>query len=117
VLIPGYGIRGAAISWSIAIVVRNLLPLLQVRRYLGMWPVTGVNVRLGLGAVACFGSVAVAVTATDLPLPADAVLAVLGVLGYAYGVWRWRDALGLGVFRTVLNRRAAARSATVAVEA
>jgi O-antigen/teichoic acid export membrane protein len=116
-LIPVHGIRGAAISWSVAIVVRNLLPLLQVRRYLGMWPVTRANVRLGLGALACFGSVAAAVTVTDLPLTADAGLAALGGLGYAYGVWRWRDALGLGVFRAVLGRRAAARPANVAAEA
>lgn len=116
-LIPVHGIRGAAISWSVAIVVRNLLPLLQVRRYLGMWPVTRANVRLGLGALACFGAVAAAVTVTDLPLTADAGLAALGGLGYAYGVWRWRDALGLGVFRTVLSRRAAARPANIAAEA
>ena len=38
VLIPLDGIRGAAIAWAVAIVVRNLLPLVQVRKHLGMWP-------------------------------------------------------------------------------
>lgn len=38
VLIPPYGIVGAAVAWTAAIVVRNVLPLLQIRRALGMSP-------------------------------------------------------------------------------
>jgi O-antigen/teichoic acid export membrane protein len=117
VLIPVYGIRGAAIAWAVAIAVRNLLPLFQVRRHLGMWPVTEANVRLGLGAVACFGSVAVLMTATELPLAADVGLATLAMLGYSYGVWCWRDALGLGVFSSILHRRTATRSTGVTADA
>ena len=52
VLIPLDGIRGAAIAWSIAIVVRNLLPLAQVHRHLGMWPSTRTTVRVGALAIA-----------------------------------------------------------------
>ena len=37
-LIPPYGIVGAAVAWAAAIVVRNVLPLLQIRRSLGMSP-------------------------------------------------------------------------------
>lgn len=37
-LIPPYGIEGAAVAWTAAIVVRNVLPLLQIRRALGMSP-------------------------------------------------------------------------------
>jgi O-antigen/teichoic acid export membrane protein len=105
VLIPAHGIRGAAISWSVAIVVRNLLPLFQVHRHLGMWPTTATTVRLGLGAVACFGAVAAVVTTTSLPLAVDVALASVGLLVYGCGVWHWRAALGLGVFRTVLRGR------------
>ena len=50
VLIPLYGIRGAAIAWSVAIVVRNLLPLVQVRRHLSMWPLTRSAGLVGVGA-------------------------------------------------------------------
>ena len=49
VLIPLYGIRGAAIAWAVAIVVRNLLPLVQVRRHLGLWPLTRSTVAVALG--------------------------------------------------------------------
>ena len=38
VLIPIYGIMGAAISWAVAILVRNLLPLTMINRMLGMSP-------------------------------------------------------------------------------
>lgn len=117
VLIPAYGIQGAAVSWSVAIVVRNLLPLLQVHRHLGMWPTTGPTVRLGLGAVGCFGAVAAVVTITDLPVALDAGLAAAGLLAYACGIWHWRDVLGLGVFSGVLRSRRAPGAASLAAEA
>jgi O-antigen/teichoic acid export membrane protein len=37
-LIPRYGATGAAISWFMSVAVHNLLPLLQVRRSLGLVP-------------------------------------------------------------------------------
>lgn len=37
-LIPQHGVIGAAIGWSVAIVVRNVLALLQVRATLGLHP-------------------------------------------------------------------------------
>ena len=67
VLIPLYGIRGAAIAWAVAIVVRNLLPLVQVRRHLGMWPATSAAVRVALAAVVCFGVVDVVAAVGDFP--------------------------------------------------
>ena len=78
VLIPVDGIRGAAVSWSVAIVVRNLLPLVQVRRHLGMWPVTRSAVPVALGAVACFGVVDIVAVAAGFPLAVDAALLGLG---------------------------------------
>lgn len=103
-LIPAHGIQGAAASWAIAIVVRNLLPLVQVRRHLAMWPLAATTVRLGLGAVASVGAAAAVVAASDLPLAADVAVAVAGSAVYLYGIWTWRDALGLEVFRAVLRR-------------
>lgn len=105
VLIPRAGIRGAAISWSVAIVVRNLLPLVQVRRYLGMWPVTRPAVQVALLALGCFGAVDVVALASDLPVTAETAWLILGALAYLYGVWSWRAALGLDAFRSALRRR------------
>jgi peptidoglycan biosynthesis protein MviN/MurJ (putative lipid II flippase) len=109
-LIPLYGIRGAAIAWAVAIVVRNLLPLFQVRRHLGMWPATSAGVRVALAAVVCFGVVDVVAAVGDLPLAVDVALLGVGTLAYASVIWSWRATLGLGAFRSALRRRPGASS-------
>jgi O-antigen/teichoic acid export membrane protein len=116
VLVPLDGIRGAAIAWSVAIVVRNLLPLVQVRRDLAMWPVTRLSVQVGLGAVACFGVVAVIARAAGLPLVVDAALLGVSTLLYLCGVWSRRATLGLGAFRSALRRRPAPQAHRLATE-
>ena len=105
VLIPLYGIRGAAIAWAVAIVVRNLLPLFQVRRHLGMWPATSAGVRVALAAVVCFGVVDVVAAVSDLPWPSMRLCSVVGTLVYAGVIWSWRSTLGLDAFRSALRRR------------
>jgi O-antigen/teichoic acid export membrane protein len=114
VLIPLDGIRGAAISWSVAIVVRNVLPLVQVRSQLGLWPVTRATVGVGLWALACFGVVDLVLVSADLPVTVGVTL--LGVAGLVYlsGVWSRRGKLGLGAFRSALRRGGVARSPRLA---
>ena len=82
VLIPRYGIRGAAVAWSVAIVVRNVLPLLQVRRQLGLWPLTRSTGAVALWALACFGLVDLLVGRTALPLAGELVVLALATLAY-----------------------------------
>ena len=114
VLIPIDGIRGAAIAWSIAIVVRNVLPLVQVRNQLGLWPVTRSTVGVGAAALTCFGLVDLVVIAADLPVVAElAVLAAVTAV-YLAGVWSRRTPLGLGAFRSALRRTPAARRPSLA---
>jgi O-antigen/teichoic acid export membrane protein len=105
VLIPLYGIRGAAIAWAVAIVVRNLLPLFQVRRHLGMWPATSAGVRVALAAVVCFGVVDIAAAVSDFPVAVDVALLGVGTVVYAGVIWSWRATLGLDAFRSALRRR------------
>jgi O-antigen/teichoic acid export membrane protein len=107
VLIPLDGIRGAAIAWATAIVVRNLLPLVQVREQLGMWPVTRASLRVGLAAILCFGAVDLVTPLVGWPLVVDAGLVCVAGLVYAGGIWSWRETLGLGAFRSVLRHRVA----------
>jgi O-antigen/teichoic acid export membrane protein len=107
VLIPLDGIRGAAISWSVAIVVRNLLPLLIVRRQLTMWPLTRLTGRVAVGAVICFGVPALAAAFGGHRQVAAVTLLAVGLLVYARGLWSARGLLGLGAFRTVVRRRVA----------
>jgi O-antigen/teichoic acid export membrane protein len=105
VLIPVDGIRGAAIAWAAAIVVRNALPLFQVRRQLGLWPVTSATVAVALGALACFGTVDLVILVADPPLGVALALAAVATLVYCAGVWRRRTMLGLHAFRSALRRR------------
>jgi O-antigen/teichoic acid export membrane protein len=117
VLIPLDGIRGAAIAWSVAIVVRNLLPLAQVRLQLAMWPVTRSTVQVSLLAFACFGAVDVIVYTVETPMALDVVMLGLGSVGYLFGIWSWRARLGLEAFRSALRRRPASTSRRLAAGA
>lgn len=105
VLIPLDGIRGAATAWSVAIVVRNVLPLVQVRAHLGLWPLTRASGYVGLGAVGTFGTASLLVALTGWPLAVEVALVVVAAIAYVAGIWTWRDALGLGAFRSALRRR------------
>ncbi|CAM3582664.1 flippase [Nocardioides zeicaulis] len=110
VLIPLDGIRGAATAWAVAIVVRNLLPLLQVRRQLAMWPVTRPALSVGAAAVGCFGLVGLVMLARDPGPVADASLTAVALAAYLALVWSWREVLGLSAFRSALRRRERARA-------
>ena len=97
-------------AWSVAIVVRNVLPLLQVRRQLGLWPLTRSTVAVALAAFACFGTVDVVVLVTDLHLAVDATLLGLAAAVYLWGIWSRRASLGLLAFRSALRRVPKARA-------
>jgi O-antigen/teichoic acid export membrane protein len=109
VLIPRYGILGAAISWALAILVDNIISVLLVHRGMlvssrgpglvramvlagGVFGVVGGLARLALGPT--FAGLC-------------ATLLVGGAL-YAVLVWRSRDTLDLGVLRAALRRTAPA---------
>lgn len=117
VLIPLDGIRGAAIAWSVAIVVRNLLPLFQVRRHLAMWPISRPAATVALAAVVCFGGVGVAIAFADPPLSAAVTLLGIGVVAYLAFGWLIRRTLGLDAFQSALRRRPSTAPSCVATEA
>lgn len=51
-LIPHLGLTGAALSWSVAIAINNLAPLIQVRRSMGLHPFgRGTALAAGLNAL------------------------------------------------------------------
>lgn len=104
-LIPLLGIRGAAISWSVAIVVRNLLPLVQVRRQLGMSPLTRSSRVVALTAVACFGVIGLVGLVLDPSTVVACALIGVGIAAYGASTWSLRDQLGLTAFRSTLRLR------------
>jgi O-antigen/teichoic acid export membrane protein len=106
ILIPTIGIAGAAIAWAAAIVVNNLLPLVQVHRLLRAHPFgSGTMVAFAL-AVACYGMLPLVVRWVT----GDAVLGlcvgiVVGSASYAIGLWRCRRSLELSVLFVSLRSR------------
>ncbi|MDR7279333.1 lipopolysaccharide biosynthesis protein [Catenuloplanes atrovinosus] len=98
-LIPPLGALGAAIGLAVAVLINNLVPLLQVGFALGLHPFGRGTLAAGVLAVACFGGVgafSVAVLGPSVPGLAGAL--VVGGTSYALGVYRLRNLLGLSDF-------------------
>jgi O-antigen/teichoic acid export membrane protein len=109
-LIPRYGILGAAIGWSAAIVVSNLIPLIQLMATIRLHP-------FGRGTIAA-GAVS-AVSFCAIPLAAHVVLgggavalaagAAAGCLVLAASLWWLRSALHLSAMPGVAQIKARRR--------
>jgi O-antigen/teichoic acid export membrane protein len=96
VLVPRWGVTGAAVAWSASIFCSNLVPLAQSWLVLGMHPFgrgTATAVPIALGAFGGTGLFARFVLGPTLPALVLAVV-VGGALHLAL-LWRRRDALDL----------------------
>ncbi len=102
-LVPHYGYAGAGWAWAAAMIVRNALPLMQVRRFLGMSPLGPVTIRVSGYAFGCFAVVPLGLAFADLPT--WSILAALVGCGLIFIVLLWfsRESLHLsdlvGAFR------------------
>ena len=96
VLIPRYGITGAAIGWAVAIIVTNLMPMAQLASSIHLQPFgRGTVLAAALSAVA-FCAVPFAVRAViGGGLTGLAAGVAAGCLVEAIGLWRFRDTLRL----------------------
>ncbi len=121
VLVPRLGITGAALAWAVALAVRNVLPMLQVRLAYGVRSF-GPGVAWVAGSAGlCFG-VAPLLLGLAVPLTLTTVVIWLPVscLAYAGLLWRGRGVLQLDAFRAALpalglrRRMARARAAASA---
>jgi O-antigen/teichoic acid export membrane protein len=110
-LIPEYGILGAAIAHAVSLAVRNIMALVQINRILGMSAFTRQTAAIAVASLACFGVVPAILHLIDA---AEVwVVVSLAVGAMAYGTWGWksRRALQLHTFGNALRRRTAARAA------
>jgi O-antigen/teichoic acid export membrane protein len=104
VLIPRFGIVGAAVAWSASLLVNNLAPLVQVRRFLGLHPFGPAYPRVALAALASFGAIGLLVRlVAGTSLPAFVLSAALSSAVYVGLLWSFRDALRLRVLRAALR--------------
>lgn len=105
VLIPRLGIAGAAYSWAAAIVLRNLLPLVEVRYLLDMSPLGAGTVWVGASAALCLGVVPGALALLGVSLAVIVLASVVGLVAYLGLLWAGRERLELAAFRGALLRR------------
>jgi O-antigen/teichoic acid export membrane protein len=105
VLIPHYGVLGAAAAWAAANVLRNTLAVTQTRRQLGLTTRSKLQIKVGAIAVVCFA--AVPIIAGELGGSTEWRVAgtVIGALGYLVLLWRLRRQLGLQAFAQIAGRR------------
>jgi O-antigen/teichoic acid export membrane protein len=95
-LIPRYGITGAAIGWSAAIVVSNLTPLGQLAFKYGLHPFGRGALTAAALSVLSFAVIPLVALAVFGPGPAVSIGAVVaGCCVQAAGLWWFRDSLQL----------------------
>jgi O-antigen/teichoic acid export membrane protein len=106
VLIPRYGIEGAAIAWAASIVLQNALALAQVRLALGFHPFARAYV-VAFAALAAFGGIGLGLRAWLGASPtALAVTLAIATPLYALFLRRARSTLRLGMLRSAFRRGA-----------
>jgi O-antigen/teichoic acid export membrane protein len=95
-LIPRYGITGAAVGWAVAIIITNLVPLAQLAVSKRLNPFgRGTLIAIGLSVVS-FAVIPLAARAAFGPGAVVSLSAVgAGCLVQAAGLWRFRDSLRL----------------------
>lgn len=106
VLIPRFGIVGAALGWSAGIAVNNLVPLYQVHRFIGIHPFGAATLHAMAAAICTFGLLGLACRLLLGP-HLQGLITGLGLASAAYLglLWRWRDPLELSSLGAVMRRR------------
>jgi O-antigen/teichoic acid export membrane protein len=95
-LIPRLGALGAAIGLACAVVVNNLVPLVQVARTARLHPFSAGTFAAAVLSVFCFGLLPRLVTAVLGTGPAALSLALaISVPIFCFGAWLQRDRLAL----------------------
>ena len=104
-LVPRFGIEGAAVAWAVSVAVNNVLPYLEVKRLLGMTPFARPGAIPALASVGAFGVVGLFLRALLGPtIAAAAITVVLGTTIYVLVLRRAADVLELGALRTTFAR-------------
>lgn len=105
-LIPPFGMTGAALAWAGSIILENVLALLEVRFLVGIRPFGPSYLTTALAPLACFGLAGLALRSALGPSATTLALAALaGAVPYAITLWYRRGPLRLPLFLTTVRRR------------
>jgi O-antigen/teichoic acid export membrane protein len=112
VLIPRYGIIGAAIGWAAAIGVANLVPLAQVATVIRVHPFGRGSLAACLLSLLSFGAIPLAARAiAGDRAPATAAAVAAGCLVMLAGLWLGRNVLQLPLLPGAAKARGRSDSA------
>jgi O-antigen/teichoic acid export membrane protein len=105
-LIPAFGMSGAAIAWVVSVIGMNGLAIAQVRHVLHIHPFGWPLALITCSAMLSYGAVGLVVShALGRTLGALAITCVIGSVGHCLVVWRMRSELGWSLLRASLQER------------
>jgi O-antigen/teichoic acid export membrane protein len=106
-LIPRFGMSGAAVAWAVSIVATNVAALIQVRRILGLQPFGHGYWTVAAGTVACFGLTCAALRLAGGDEPGVLLASVaIGSALYAVFLRRYAARIELGSLVGSVTQRA-----------
>lgn len=110
ILIPSLGMVGAAIAWSASLLVVNLLPLVQVWRFLHISPFGRGFLIVTAASTVCFGVLGIAVRETlGSTAPAFLLFAATATISYVWLLFRYRRHLYLNELKEAILARTGRR--------
>jgi O-antigen/teichoic acid export membrane protein len=104
VLIPEYGAVGAGISWTVAIVLRNLLPMVQIAWKYHISPIGRETALVAVTSLLTVGLVPLVLRLFGAPTLWVVAALIVGNLAFLAVVWRLREALKLDAFLGIIRR-------------
>jgi O-antigen/teichoic acid export membrane protein len=104
VLIPKYGALGAGISWTISIIIRNLLPLVQIAWKYHISPLGRETALVAAISLLTLGIVPGVLRMLSVPTVGVVASLLLGGLVFLATTWWFRDELQLDAFSSILRR-------------
>jgi O-antigen/teichoic acid export membrane protein len=107
VLIPPFGITGAAVAWAATILVSNVAALVEVGVFLKLRPLGSGFAIVAAISLVCYGALGLLIRlALGTTVPAFILFVVVATASYVALMWRFREALHIGVlFESLRTRR------------
>jgi O-antigen/teichoic acid export membrane protein len=104
-LVPPLGLPGAAIAWSVSIVMSNVATVVQVRHLMTLRTFSPSSLLTGVVAAACYGGLGLLLrTLFGSTIPVMLLAVVLSTVCYGLYLWRFRSMLQLSELVAALPR-------------
>jgi O-antigen/teichoic acid export membrane protein len=103
ILIPRFGMNGAAVAWAVSLIVNNLVPLAQVMKFLRLSPFGRGFLVVALGSTACYAGLGIVIRSTvGMTTASLLVFVVVATAMYLSLLTRFRHTLHLSALKAAL---------------